>query len=82
MAEIVDLVERLRAWARRYEPRSQERTLFLAAAERLEAQDLSIEAEVMKRQGRITVEAVEKAIAGRLLPWQKKALEDGGEDAA
>lgn len=72
-----ELIARLRAWSRRYGPRSQERTLFLAAAERLEELLGGIEGEVAKRQaGGLTADAVEAAMGGRkLLPWQREALE-------
>lgn len=77
-----DLTAQLRAWARRYDPRSKERTLFLQAAEQLEAQERDVAEEVAKRQAsRITPEAVERAMGGRkLFPWQRRALEGDFED--
>jgi hypothetical protein len=41
-----DLIDRLRAWARRYEPRSPERVLFLESAETLEQTEQRIAAAV------------------------------------
>ena len=69
-----ELIARLRAWARRYEPRSQERTLFLAAAEELEQRP------TVNEVG-ITADAVEKAIGSPLLPWQRKRLEQPKDEA-
>ena len=65
--QVTELVERCRAWARRYEPRSPERVLFLAAADELEKRPTTAE---------LTVEAIEQAIGGPLLPWQKKRFEE------
>ena len=67
--QVTELVERCRAWARRYDPRSPERVLFLAAAEELE--------KVQAGGGYgLTVEVIEQAIGGPLLPWQKKRFEE------
>jgi hypothetical protein len=67
--EVTELIERCRAWARRYDPRSPERTLFMAAAEELEK---------VRAGGGVdlTIEAIEQAIGGSLLPWQKKRFEE------
>lgn len=73
--EIKDLVDRLKAWARRYEPRSQERTLFLAAAAELENRP------VVYEEG-LTVDAVEKAIGSPLLKWQRDRLEKRQQEKA
>ena len=79
----IDLVERLRAWGRRYDPHSPERKLFVAAADYITNLHTHIDAEVAKgQQGRMTVEAVEEAIGGKLLTWQKKNLEAHGDEAA
>jgi hypothetical protein len=76
-----ELTDRLRAWARRYEPRSPERTLMLAAAERITELEADVDAEVSKRVAsiaRVTPEMVEAAMGGAtLLPWQRKKLEEG-----
>ena len=61
-----DLIDRLRAWARRYDPRSPERTLFLAAAQELEKRPVVTE---------ITADAVEARMGGKLLPWQRERLD-------
>lgn len=76
---VTDLIDRLRAWARRYEPRSNERRLMLEAAARIEELEEAADQEVSKRleaqAGPITAAAVEKAMGGRrLFPWQRKAL--------
>lgn len=69
-----DLVGRLRAWSRRYEPHSQERRLMLEAAVALEQQPTT------PPQG-ITVDMVEAAMGGRkLLTWQIDAL--GGKKSS
>jgi hypothetical protein len=75
----IDLCERLRAWGRRYEPMSQERRLFNQAADYITALHAAIDAEVAQK---LTVDAVEQAIGGKLLTWQKKALDARGDDAA
>lgn len=71
---MTDLIARLRAWARRYDPRSPERVLFLQAADELEARP------VVREQG-ITIAAVEEALGSPLLPWQRKRLEEQGKGA-
>lgn len=71
-----DLIVRLRGWGRRYGPRSPERRLFNEAADRLAELEAGIEAEVASRmQGGITIEAIEKALGGNLLPWQRERME-------
>jgi hypothetical protein len=75
----VELIERLRAWARRYDPRSNERRLMLEAAEALAGVETRIAAEVERRCAEranpITPDGVEAAMGGRkLFPWQRKAL--------
>lgn len=67
-----DFVAKLRAWARRYEPRSQERTLFLMSADRIESMELRI---LTARAETITAADMEAAIGAPLLPWQKKRME-------
>jgi hypothetical protein len=76
-----DLIDRLRAWARRYDPRSPERTLFLASAARIEDLEGSIDAEVTRRLSvGLTAGAIEEALGGDLLPWQRKRLQEKSED--
>ena len=76
-----DLIARLRAWARRYDPRSPERTLFLTSAARIEDLEGSIDAEVTRRMSvGLTAGAIEEALGGDLLPWQRKRLQEKAED--
>jgi hypothetical protein len=74
-----ELVTQLRAWSRRFGPRSMERRLMRSAADRIEddgTRELD-EAEAPK----LTPEAVEKAMGGRsLFPWQRKALMGGYDE--
>jgi hypothetical protein len=76
-----DLIDRLRAWARRYDPRSPERTLFIASADRITALEDSIDAEVTRRMSvGLTAGAIEEALGGELLPWQRKRLAEKAEE--
>jgi hypothetical protein len=80
---IDNLVSRLRAWSRRYEPRSQERVLMSGAADRIEELEASTRAERAEegitKDGesvKITADMVEVAMGGaKLFPWQRKKLE-------
>jgi hypothetical protein len=67
-----ELIERLKAWARRYEPRSPERTLFLESVEQLTSMEQRI---AEASSDGVTVESVEKAIGSPLLKWQRQRLE-------
>lgn len=63
-----ELIRKLRGFGRkRHGPRSMERTLMWAAADMLEKDAGDPE---------VTVELVENALGGTLLPWQRKRLED------
>lgn len=69
-----DLVGRLRAWSRRYEPHSPDRRLLLEAASALEAQGSP--APAPPPVNGITADAVEAAMGGaKLLRWQRAKLE-------
>lgn len=67
-----ELIDRLKAWARRYEPRSTERTLFLESAEKLESMEKCI---AEAGADGVTVASVEAAIGSPLLTWQRQRLE-------
>ncbi len=76
---MTDLIDRLRAFAKRYEFRSVERTIMLQAAEALEASQTADKTEVTQAivsNGHITVEAVESIMGSKLLPWQVKKLNE------
>jgi hypothetical protein len=76
---VTELIERCRAWARRYEPRSPERTLFMAAAEELEKAQMRVPEEgVLDLTAVIAATSVDQfadALGIKLLPWQRKILE-------
>ena len=69
----LELIERLKAWSRRYEPRSAERVLMSQAAEELEQSEQRV-AEAAAG-GLLTVETIEAKLGCKLTPAQKKRLE-------
>lgn len=77
-----ELTDRLRAWGRRFDPKSNERRLFNEAAVKIEELEQQLTADrretvlaaIGEMDGKITPEAVEAAGGFKLLPWQRERL--------
>lgn len=73
MSERDELVGRLRRWGQRQPHGSMERVLFHAAADEIERMVGELE---RAKAPSLTREAIEDAIGGKLMPWQRRALGD------
>jgi hypothetical protein len=83
-----DLSDEARVWARRvFQPGDGVRRLLERLADRIEELEgaagpvveevpiaVAVEAEELEDARPLTVEDIERAIGGKLLPWQKKGL--------
>lgn len=82
---MTELVDRLRAFSRRYDPRDMERRMMLEAADRLEEMERALvllphqpPSKGEDGEVKLTPEMVERAMGGaRLFPWQRKKLMEG-----